>query len=329
MGLKPMQPRSSLMAIRLLLNPTHDSEIWCREATEGNLIFEFIYVPSRLKELMTGQRFFSWKSEMDPAPPSTEMADVCLYTNVPPSATLFAPNSWYRLLQTYVDTVLIGALALGGEVFVERTILSTGFWAPSFWDNDRDQGFYPRSPNDLYCAYDGLAFIDGGACPKLLLDYRFDWAACMVYQQGRALGETVCSVLAVTDAAGQPVNRSIWRQRVATFVDKKLGEAHLGWFVDTLATDQYGHPQQVYDARLSRDLADWTRTDKGSNSLLALRGTAGSWPRLCDQSGAPVWRGQNLSNTTACAHQGVCSLSWLAQRGWLQEATLGACTVQG
>lgn len=306
--------------------PRWADEIWCREATEGNLVFEFIYVPPRLKALMDGQRFFHWKSDSDPLPPSVEMADACLYTNVPPSATLYAPNDWYRLLQTYVDTVLIGALALGGETFVERTVLTTGFWSTDAWQQDRDQGYYPRSPNDLYCAYDGMAHIDGGACSKLLpVDFRFDWSACMAYQAERSLGVTLCEVLAVTTRNGEAVDRRTWLARVAAFVDKKLGEADLDWFVRTDAVDDYGVSHSVYDSLPTARLPSWTRTAKGAHSLLSLRPRAGGWPRLCDASGAPVWRGQNRTEVSSCTQQGLCSPSWRSERAWLANAPPGLC----
>ena len=69
-------------------------KVWCREATEGNLVYEFIYVPARLRDLMDGQQFFQYGT---PAP-SEELAGACLYTNVPPSATPSAATPAYRQL---------------------------------------------------------------------------------------------------------------------------------------------------------------------------------------------------------------------------------------
>ena len=52
----------------------------------------------------------------------------------------------------------------------------------------------------------------------------------MAYQQHRGLGQLLCDVLAVTTPEGGAVERSLWLERVASFVDRKLGEAALEWY---------------------------------------------------------------------------------------------------
>jgi hypothetical protein len=184
---------------------------------------------------------------------------------VDPFATLFAATPTQRMLQTYVDAVLIGALVIGGEHFVEQTILTTGFWSTNEWDNDRDQMYCTVSPSDLYCSYAGNAHSDGGVCSKIIPGYRFDWDTCSRYTAERGLtsglsglsttnnsnvdnsvvdgrkgdaksdlenekNNVICNVLAVTDEVGNEVPRTVWLERVAVFVDEKLIQADLAWF---------------------------------------------------------------------------------------------------
>ena len=51
--------------------PGWADEMWCREVTEGNLVFEFVYVPEQLKDLMSGQKFFQYDSTT--SPPSAQL----------------------------------------------------------------------------------------------------------------------------------------------------------------------------------------------------------------------------------------------------------------
>lgn len=241
------------------------------------------------------------------------------------------------MLQTYVDTVVIGALVLGGEDFVEQTILTTGFWSMDEWDDDRQQMFYPRSPADLYCSYAGNPKSDGGVCSKRLPGYRFDWETCVAYASERGLGDggnVICNVLAVTDAKGNEVRREAWLGRVESFVDEKLSQADLTWFSQTEAptnpTKGGGKDSGVYKGKKTNDLPMWTRTVK-TKSLLSLRKgqntNSTKWERLCDEKGTPVWRGEIAKDTTAkvCPEQGRCSRSWLAQRSWLDGVSRAVC----
>lgn len=146
--------------------------VWCREVTEANLDMEFIYVPEHLKHFQDTQKFFKYGA--NEAPPGYEKA--CIYTNVP-QKPLQQPKLSHRLLQTYVDTVLMGALVLGGDRYVEETILTTGYWSKSFWQDDRPSPYYVRSPRDIFKNYNGEPH------PKTPMRdgkyYRFTYEQCM------------------------------------------------------------------------------------------------------------------------------------------------------
>ena len=311
--------------------PAWADRIWCREVTGGRLVLEFIYVPPRLKHLMAGQKYFHWESSSNPAPPDATMADACLYTNVPAEGTATAHHKKRPLLQTYVDTVLLGALALGGESYVHRVILTTGMWPRRHWVNDRHQPLYVRSPEDLFCAYAGQPLIHScqspngvaceGRCSKLIEGYRFDWDECTAYQAARGNGQRVCEILAVTDALGAPVKKEAWVKRAEAFVDATLAAVDVRWFTPHEAADAFGVLQPVYMMpSAAKASPPWTGSDKGSYSLLASR----KQPQVPSEH---CGRSESQGARPSCT-DGICSPTWLSQRPWMQRVADPTCPAE-
>jgi len=285
-----------------------------------------------LKHLMAGQKYFHWESSSNPAPPDATMTDACLYTNVPSAGTATAHHEQNPLLQTYVDTVLLGALALGGEAYVQRVVLTTGMWPRLHWVNDRSEQLYLRSPGDLFCAYAGQPLTSScqsqygiacqGRCSKLIKGYRFDWDECTAYQRARGIGQRVCEVLAVTDAMGTPVKKDAWIRQVEAFVDATLAAVDVRWFTSHEAMDATGVLQPVYMVpAAARAALAWTDTDKGSNSLLANRKQLHPPSKHCGSSASDSDGLQPL-----CTMDGACSPTWLSLRPWMRKSVDPVCT---
>merc|ERR1712194_205530 len=104
-----------------------------------------------------------------------------------------------------------------------------------------------------------------------------------------------------------------WLQRVASYVDVKLGQAKLSYFT---LDREIG----VYMGKAIRDLPSeqWT-PPIAHGSLLSLRKDYGRWKRLCADDGhgkmVPVWRGSLPDSATAdCVDQTINGDSYKAQR---------------
>ena len=232
-------------------------EVWEREVAPGGLAFEFVSLPPSLRHLAAGQSFV--------APYAVTNASACVYTSVPTRGKIVAHDADAPLLQTYVDTVVLGAFVTGGEAFVERVLRTTSAWPRDHWIDDRAAPRYPRAPRDLFCAYAG----GGGDCAHSIEGYRFDWDACTAYARGRGVAQDpLCAVVATTDARETRVSERAWVRRVEAFVDSKLAQADLAWYERLWRADVHGRAQVVYDPRPSSTVR-WTRT---SRSLLHLRG---------------------------------------------------------
>jgi len=308
---------------RCLMKQAWSEAVWCREVTEAHLKMEFIYVPSELQGLMGDQEFFHYGKN---PPPSDTMRDACIYTNVP-SNPLVPPTAPYRLLQTYIDTVMIGALLLGGDDFVERTILTTGFWSNEYWQNDRESPYYVRSPSDIFKNYNGENHpktpvnVDGSR-------YRLTFKQCiedMSAKHGEVEALFICQVMAVCmedaikasfaqvaliscSSTDNNAMHAEWLQRVEDYVDHKLGQAKLTYF--TL-------DRNVYMGKETDDLPFEQWEPQTSGTLLSLRKDYDSWKRLCAQDGTPLWRGDISVDftTTNCGDQTIQGESYKTQRG--------------
>lgn len=87
-------------------------------------------------------------------------------------------------------------------------------------------------------------------------------------------------------------SRDHWLHRIASYIDKKLGEAKLSWFEETTAADEQGTMQEVFMGKHTDKISDdaWIPV---KDSLLSMRRSYDAFPRLCLPGEVPTSRNEN------------------------------------